>query len=102
MSGKRTPSVFPRRGHDHDHCVAEALAAGVDDDAAVDDGGPRDDHRVRVGDGAVALVGAQIGHRRTELSAPDDGAAVVADVTGDGKNDLIVLVHDRVIVYPQE
>jgi hypothetical protein len=26
----------------------------------------------------------------------------VADVTGDGKNDLIVLVHDRVLVYPQE
>jgi hypothetical protein len=27
---------------------------------------------------------------------------VVADVTGDGKNDLIVLVHDRILVYPQE
>jgi len=26
----------------------------------------------------------------------------VADVTGDGKNDLIVVVHDRVLVYPQE
>ena len=24
------------------------------------------------------------------------------DVTGDGKNDLIILVHDRVLVYPQE
>ncbi len=28
--------------------------------------------------------------------------ATVADVTGDGKNDLIVLVHDRILVYPQE
>jgi hypothetical protein len=28
--------------------------------------------------------------------------AVIADVTGDGKNDLIVLVHDRLLVYPQE
>ena len=28
--------------------------------------------------------------------------AVVADVTGDGKNDLIILVHDRILVYPQE
>jgi hypothetical protein len=28
--------------------------------------------------------------------------ALVADVTGDGKNDLIVLVHDRILVYPQE
>ena len=27
---------------------------------------------------------------------------VVADVTGDGKADLVLLVHDRVLVYPQE
>ncbi len=26
---------------------------------------------------------------------------VIADVTGDGRNDLILLVHDRVLVYPQ-
>ena len=38
--------------------------------------------------------------RRSELPEPRE--AVVADVTGDGKNDLIVLVHDRVLVYPQE
>ena len=24
------------------------------------------------------------------------------DVTGDKKNDLIVVVHDRILVYPQE
>ena len=28
--------------------------------------------------------------------------AVVDDVTGDGKNDLIIIVHDRILVYPQE
>ena len=28
--------------------------------------------------------------------------AVVADLTGDGKNDLAVVVHDRILVYPQE
>ena len=28
--------------------------------------------------------------------------AVVADLTGDGKNDLAAVVHDRVLVYPQE
>jgi hypothetical protein len=28
--------------------------------------------------------------------------AVVADFTGDGKNDLGVVVHDRVLIYPQE
>lgn len=27
---------------------------------------------------------------------------VVADVTGDGRPDLVLLVHDRVLVYPQE
>jgi len=28
--------------------------------------------------------------------------SIIADVTGDGKKDLILLVHDRVLVYPQE
>jgi hypothetical protein len=28
--------------------------------------------------------------------------ALVADVTGDGLNDLLVLVHDRILLYPQE
>jgi hypothetical protein len=26
----------------------------------------------------------------------------VADVTGDGKNDLVTVIHDRVIIYPQD
>jgi hypothetical protein len=26
----------------------------------------------------------------------------VADVTGDGKDDLITVIHDRIIVYPQD
>jgi hypothetical protein len=33
---------------------------------------------------------------------PEPREAVVADFTGDGKNDLGVVVHDRVIIYPQE
>ncbi|MBD3673049.1 MAG: VCBS repeat-containing protein [Planctomycetaceae bacterium] len=33
-------------------------------------------------------------------SEPREG--LVADVTGDGFNDLIILVHDRLIVYPQD
>jgi hypothetical protein len=33
---------------------------------------------------------------------PEPREALVADVTGDGKNDLIVLVHNRILVYPQE
>ena len=31
-----------------------------------------------------------------------DGYYVVADLTGHGKNDLAVMVHDRILVYPQE
>lgn len=38
--------------------------------------------------------------RRNDLAEPRE--AVVVDVTGDGKNDLVVLVHDRILVYPQE
>jgi hypothetical protein len=26
----------------------------------------------------------------------------VVDVTGDGKNDLVTVIHDRIIVYPQD
>jgi len=33
---------------------------------------------------------------------PEPREADVADVTGDGKKDLVVLVHDRILVYPQE
>ncbi len=33
---------------------------------------------------------------------PEPREAVVADVTGDHKNDLIILVHDRILVYPQQ
>ena len=38
--------------------------------------------------------------RRSEGMQPRE--AVVADVTGDGRDDLVLLVHDRVIVYPQD
>ncbi|QDT16468.1 FG-GAP repeat domain-containing protein [Alienimonas californiensis] len=31
---------------------------------------------------------------------PREGA--IADVTGDGRNDLILLIHDRVLIYPQD
>lgn len=37
---------------------------------------------------------------RSDQAEPRE--SVVADVTGDGKKDLIILVHDRVLVYPQE
>jgi hypothetical protein len=33
---------------------------------------------------------------------PEPREALVTDVTGDKKNDLIVVVHDRILVYPQD
>lgn len=33
---------------------------------------------------------------------PEPREAVVIDLTGDGKNDLAIIVHDRIILYPQE
>jgi hypothetical protein len=33
---------------------------------------------------------------------PEPREVLVADVTGDKKNDLMVVVHDRILVYPQE
>ncbi|HTD68733.1 MAG TPA: VCBS repeat-containing protein, partial [Candidatus Limnocylindria bacterium] len=38
--------------------------------------------------------------RRGDSSEPRE--ALIADFTGDGKNDLAIIVHDRVLVYTQE
>lgn len=38
--------------------------------------------------------------RRADLPEPRE--AIIVDLTNDGLNDLAILVHDRVIVYPQE
>ncbi len=40
--------------------------------------------------------------RAPDNALPEPREAAVADVTGDHKNDLIVLVHDRILVYPQQ
>jgi hypothetical protein len=44
----------------------------------------------------------QLTFRGRDNAIPEPREAVVADVTGDKKNDLIVLVHDRILLYPQE
>jgi len=33
---------------------------------------------------------------------PEPREALIIDVSGDKKNDLVVIVHDRIVVYPQE
>jgi hypothetical protein len=40
--------------------------------------------------------------RPRRADSPEPREALVADVTGDGKKDLLVLVHDRILLYPQE
>lgn len=49
----------------------------------------------------------QIFEEKSFSSSDESGGAepregIVADVTGDGLNDLVILVHDRLIVYPQD
>lgn len=39
---------------------------------------------------------------RMAAPTPEPREALIADFTGDGKNDLVVLVHDRILLYPQE
>jgi hypothetical protein len=38
--------------------------------------------------------------RRSDAGEPRE--ALIVDVTGDKKNDLVVVVHDRIVLYPQE
>jgi hypothetical protein len=40
--------------------------------------------------------------RGRDNAVPEPREALIKDVTGDKKSDLIVLVHDRILVYPQE
>ncbi len=39
------------------------------------------------------------GHKGESLEPRE---AIIADVTGDGKKDLLLLVHDRILIYPQK
>lgn len=38
---------------------------------------------------------------RGEAREMEPSQALIADVTGDGKDDLVLVVHDRVLIYPQ-
>ncbi|MFW6125332.1 MAG: FG-GAP repeat domain-containing protein, partial [Pirellulales bacterium] len=80
-------------------------------------GGPGDDggrvagaeHTDAPAPPALALLPAmhfKVFEKKSLARAPSGGLepreAVAADVTGDGRTDLILLVHDRLIVYPQD
>lgn len=39
-------------------------------------------------------------NRRADMPEPRE--AIIIDATGDGKNDLLLMVHDRILLYPQE
>jgi hypothetical protein len=40
--------------------------------------------------------------RNNADTLPEPRETLVTDVTGDKKNDLVVVVHDRILVYPQQ
>jgi hypothetical protein len=40
--------------------------------------------------------------RGVSSTLPEPREAVVADVTGNGKNDLVVIVHNNILLYPQQ
>ncbi len=41
-------------------------------------------------------------HDKRDKASVEPREMKVADVTGDGKNDLVTVIHDRIIVYPQD
>jgi hypothetical protein len=47
----------------------------------------------------------QKGYREGEArgkSSVEPRELKIADVTGDGRNDLVTIIHDRIIIYPQD
>jgi hypothetical protein len=39
---------------------------------------------------------------RRSQSLVEPSELTIADVTGDGKNDIVIIIHDRIIIYPQD
>ena len=64
--------------------VVEAPALAVELHAAFHHHGPGHQRALRRDPGAVALVAAQVAQPRAQRPAPEDGAAVVADVAAEG------------------
>jgi hypothetical protein len=58
------------------------------------------DHKLVPGDRWQVFEQKSFRGRSGDSTEPRE--ALVADLTGDGKNDLAVVVHDRILLYPQE
>ena len=70
-----------------DRLVAEADAVGIDEHAAQLDRGPARERAVRIGDGRIGLISADVLQPGAELTRPDDrfaGRAAGAEVLGLG------------------
>lgn len=40
--------------------------------------------------------------KRGSQALVEPSELAIADVTGDGKNDIVTITHDRIIIYPQD
>ena len=47
-------------------------------------------------------AGAPENSKKMSKASVEPRELEVADVTGDGKNDLVTIIHDRIIIYPQD
>ncbi|MBX3357513.1 MAG: VCBS repeat-containing protein [Phycisphaeraceae bacterium] len=100
-----------RRADDDDRVEHEIEVGDINSDGKIDlvvlDGAERMCEIFSISDARKILPGTEFEVFQSRLftrGRPQEGeprGATVADATGDGKPDVIIQVHDRVIIYPQ-